>query len=194
MQNAEATPARGDRRGERGTALIEFALVLPLLITLFMLVVELGLLINHRLVVTNVTREGGSIGSRLISIDDGIVTMLASSGQPLDLIGADGRIVVTRITSGETEDEPNPRVTTQLTRGGLGATSTVDPNSPTLGLTPAIYNHLVFNAGNGTADIAEITVVEVFYKHRPVTPLQNVIAGLVLSDGDGTILSSRAVF
>lgn len=181
-------------RNERGSSLIEFALVLPLLITLFMLVVELGLLINSRLIVTNVSREGGSIGSRLMVIDNGLATLLASSGAPLNLGGPDGRIVVTRITSGETEDEPLPRIVTQVATGGLAVPSSVNPNSATLGLSNAIYNHLVYDAGNGTADIAEITIVEVSFKYRPVTPLQNVVRGLVLSDGDGTILTSRSVF
>lgn len=180
--------------GERGSALVEFALVLPLLLSLFMLVVELGLLINGRLIVTNVSREGGSIGSRLPVINDSIAALLQSSGQPLNLAGSDGRIIVTRITSGETEDEWLPRITTRITSGGLSVSSSVDADSPNLGLTDAVYNRLVFDADNGTADIAEVTVVEIYFKHRPITPMQNVIRGLVLADGDGTILSSRAVF
>jgi Flp pilus assembly protein TadG len=182
------------RSGERGSALVEFALVLPLLLTLFMLVVELGLLINGRLIVTNVSREGGSIGSRMTVIDNGLLLMLESSGFPLNLGGTDGRIIVTRVTSGDTEDAPNPRIVRQLTRGALGVSSTVNDDSPNLGLTEAVYNRLVFDPDNGTADIAEVTVVEIYFKHRPVTPMQRVIRGLVLADGDGTILSSRAVF
>jgi Flp pilus assembly protein TadG len=183
-----------DRRHERGTALIELALVLPILLTIVLFTAELGLLIKDRLIVTNVSREGGSLGSRLTTIDNRFLNLMYAAAKPIDLTGNDGRVYVTRITSGVTEADPRPHVTTTLTGGRLGTPSMVDPNATALGLPRTIYDRLTFQPGNGTADIAEITVVEVYYKHRPVTPLQRFMRGLVLSDGDGTILRSKAIF
>jgi Flp pilus assembly protein TadG len=45
-------------KSERGQAMVEFALVLPILIVLFMGVVEFGRIYNSYLVITNASREG----------------------------------------------------------------------------------------------------------------------------------------
>ena len=47
---------------------------------------------------------------------------------------------------------------------------------------------------NQTSDISEITVAEVFYKYRPITPLPNFIEGILLTHGDGIIIGSKSVF
>lgn len=184
----------GDKQGERGTALLELALVLPMLLTILLFVAELGFLIHSRLIVTNVSREGGSLGSRAITLDNRFLTLLESAGKPLNLAGDDGKVIVTRITSGTTDQDPLPRVTTRLSDGRLVVQSMVNGNQPKMGLPAPIYDHLVYRTANGTADIAEVTIVEIFYKHRPVTPLQRFMRDLVLADGDGTILKSRAIF
>jgi hypothetical protein len=75
-----------------------------------------------------------------------------------------------------------------------GQKSKIDPASPTLGLNQKIYDHLVFRERQGTADITDVTVVEVSFKYRPITPLPNFIRGALLADDGGTILTSRAVF
>jgi Flp pilus assembly protein TadG len=49
------------RRSERGNALIEFALVLPLLLIIFAGIVDFGLLFQRSEVVTNAAREGARI-------------------------------------------------------------------------------------------------------------------------------------
>ena len=44
------------------------------------------------------------------------------------------------------------------------------------------------------SDINGITVVETFYKYRPITPLPNFIANIFLTHGDGTIVGSKSVY
>ncbi len=46
-------------RNSRGTAMVEFALILPVLLVLGFAIVDFGLLIQARLIITNVAREGG---------------------------------------------------------------------------------------------------------------------------------------
>ena len=147
-----------------------------------------------RLVLTNVAREGGSIGSRQIPLDAALPTMLVSAAHPLDLNGADGRIYVSRIACGTSAASPQPTIATQLQRGGLAASSGIQAGRANLGLSASLYNHLVYRAANGVADISEVTVVEIVYKYRPITPLSNFVPGLLLPNGDGMIISSRAVF
>lgn len=47
---------------QRGAALVEFAIVLPLLLTLLMGIAEFGLLFYNKQVVTNASREGARAG------------------------------------------------------------------------------------------------------------------------------------
>lgn len=50
------------RSGESGTALIEFAIVLPLLIIILFGTIEFGLLMFNKQVLTNASREGARYG------------------------------------------------------------------------------------------------------------------------------------
>ena len=188
-------PSAG-RNGRRGIALIEFALILPILLILALATVDFGRLVQTRLIVSNVSREGGSLASRQTTVDTSLITVLKESGKPLNLIGADGKIIITRVRAGQSAGAPNPTILTQNSRGTLGRNSTV---GTTIGANPnlvaSIYNHLVFRTANATSDISEVTVVEVFYKYRPITPFPRGFGGsMLLPDGDGMIVWSRAIF
>jgi Flp pilus assembly protein TadG len=180
-------------RRARGVAIAEFVLILPMLLMLMLGALDLGLLTQARLIIANVCREGGSIASRTVALDGSIAALMVSSAQPLQLGGADGRVYVTRIDAGKTAQQPNPTAEPTISTGGLSAASKVA--GATLGLTATVYNHLKFVAGNGTADIPAVTVVEVYYKYHPVTGISKVLLpGLLTSDNGGLIISSRAVF
>jgi hypothetical protein len=181
-------------RGSRGTAIIEFALVLPLLLIIVMGTVDFGHLIQTRLIMTNLSREGASIASRQETLDPSLTNMLVASASPLDMAGVDGRIFMTRIKAGTDVDNPKPTIETQVNRGGLVTTSRISGTKANLGLTDKVYDHLVFNAVNGSADIPEVTVVEVVYKYRPITPLPAFMGGILKQDGGGMIIASKAVF
>ncbi len=180
--------------GSRGTALVEFALVLPLILIMLLATIDFGHLIQTRLIITNVSREGGSIASRQSPIDANLPTMLLASGRPLSLGGPDGKLIITRIKAGESEASPDPAITTRIENGTLGVSSRIDSGQPNFGLSAALYNHLVFDVDKATADISDITVVAVFYKYRPITPIPNFIPGLLQQDGGGFIIGSKAVF
>ncbi len=196
-----APPAASrSRRAQRGAVEIaEFALVLPFILMFIMGTLDLGLLTHARLIVSNISREVGSVASRTINLDATMTNLGIASAQPLDLAGANGRIYVTRIVAGTTSGAPNPTIKTQLQAGGLGAASKAA--GATLGLTSTMYNHLKFNAGNGVADIPQVTVVEVYYKYVPITGFSGWLTswfpgmpGLLTSDNGGIIISSRSVF
>ena len=183
------------RNGRRGVALIEFALILPILIILFLVTVDFGRLIQARLIISNVSREGGSLASRQTTVDTSLTTVLKESGKPLDLIGNYGKIIITRVKAGQSAAAPNPTIATQFSRGTLARNSTIAAGNANLGLVASIYNHLLFKSANATSDIAEVTVVEVFYKYRPITPFPRGFGGgMFLPDTDGMIIWSRAIF
>jgi hypothetical protein len=187
------------RNGSRGTALIEFALILPILIILVMVTVDFGRLIQARLIISNVSREGGSIASRQTTVDTSLITVLKESGKPLNLIGADGKIIITRIRAGQSAGVPNPTIVTQDSRGTLGRNSAIGTVGASPTIAASIYDRLVFKTSTipprAIADIPEVTVVEVFYKYRPITPFARGFGGgMLLPDTDGMIVWSRAIF
>ena len=176
---------------QKGVAAIELAFILPILAIFVFGIIDFGRLIQARLVVANVCREGGSLASRSGNWP-ALITMLQKSGEPLDLAGDLGKIYITEIKAGTSSYYPNPTKTAPTTGGNLAVPSTT--TLPKLGLTDAIYYRLTFDVGLGAPFTDGVTVVEVFYKYKPITPLPHFIENILLSDVDGTIIRSRSVF
>jgi len=190
------------RRRERGASLLELAILLPLLAVMAFGVIDLGRLIHARLVVTNVCREGGSLGSRDILQGQQLISMLQSSATPLNL-QADGRIFITKIKSGLSERNPQPYIDSlnSFSGGSYPVSSNIGTTTGqgVTGLSATLLNHLRFEgAPQNTSDIAEITVVEVFYHYRPITPLPGFVQNNLFPAGPdgvrGILISSRAIF
>jgi len=181
--------------GKKGVAAVEMALILPLMIIMVFVVIDFGRLIQARLVVTNLAREGGNLASRDIQPANSLITMLQAGASPLDLV-ANGRIYIWRINAGTSAQNPDPFIdlTVSVNGGGLSVSSSIGAGQANLGLTPQLYNHLEYNDSNKTADISDVTVVEVFYRYTPITPISKFAPGLFTDIGGSTIISSKAVF
>jgi Flp pilus assembly protein TadG len=181
-------------RNDKGAALIEFCLILPVLVLMVFAIVDIGRLIQARLIITNVTREGGNLASRDIKSGTDLIAMLQSSAGPLDLLSS-GKICISNIEAG-TINNFNPAISglhPQVCRGSLSVSSGINAGV-TLGLTPELYNHLKFKTGVQAAIINGVTVVETFYRYTPITPLPNFITNTIFNVAGGTIIGSRAVF
>ena len=87
---------RSSGGAEPGQATVEFALVLPLLVTVMWLGVESILLVRDQTLVTHAAREGARAASVGGSTADVVRTATSRSG----LIGVDGLDVATAITAG----------------------------------------------------------------------------------------------
>lgn len=184
-------------RNQRGVAAVEFAFILPILAVLIFAVVDFGRFIQARLIITNVSREGANLASRDIKTGADLITMLQSSATPLVLSGALGKICISSVKAGGVDahgDVVDPSIDAQYTGGGSSKTCGTRTGVERLGLSAALYDHLVYDEDNKAPDIAGVTVVEVYYKYKPVTPLPGFISGLFLTDGDGSIMGSKAVF
>ena len=182
------------RDGERGAALLEMALLLPLLVVLAFGVIDLGRLIHARLVVTNVSREGGSLASRDIRVGNDLISMLQSSATPFNL-QTDGRIYVIKIKAGETRYDPLPYIDSRASGGTYSVSSSITGNVGDTpgGLSSTMMNHLTFRTAINTSELSEISIVEVFYHYRPITPLPNIIQNMFPHNG-GILIGSRAIF
>jgi hypothetical protein len=174
----------------RGIAALELAFILPILCMMIFAIVDIGRLVEARLVVTDLSREGANLASRDLKSGTDLLTYLTDSSSPLNM-AASGKIYVTTITAGATAKSPDPTITSQVSTGGLSAASAISAGASDLGLTGAIYNHLVYNSANEVADILGVSVVEVFYQYTPITPLASFVPGM---PGTGAIISSRAIF
>jgi len=181
--------------GARGAAAVELALLLPLIVIIVLGIIEFGQFFTARFIIINVAREGANLCSRDIQSANEIINLMQAAAAPLDLEEF-GRIYVRRISAGATSGDPFPEVdySNSAQDGDLDVSSSV--SGPQFGLSTALYNHLVFNDSEDqmTADIGEVTVVEVFYKYIPITPLSNFIPNLMTRDDGGIIMRSRAVF
>ncbi len=98
---------RGFHRGERGTALIEFTLVLPLLLVVTVAAVDFGRAFYVRNVCEQAAREGVRLRAVTSSADSGLVrqrvqTIMESANitmTELDIAGPDpSRLVTVRVT------------------------------------------------------------------------------------------------
>jgi len=198
MKTMKSTTCR-KRHAERGAALLELAFILPLLVIMVLGVIDLGRLIHARLVVTNISREGGSLASRgRGGTDANLLAMLQSSATPFDLANQ-GLIYITEIGAQDSTATPprnTPYIIRRIQTGALSASSTVvgAENGPLQsGLSSVMVNHLTENPQTGTTDISGVTVVEVFYHYMPITPLPGFVQGL-FPDSGGIIIGSRSVF
>ena len=189
--------ARGRLRNSRGTSIVEFTLVLPLLLVMILALIEFGHLIQCRLIVANVAREGGAIASRTLTIDQSLANLIAVSGHPLLLNSGVGKVVITRIDAGDDPAGVAPTITTSVTSGSFGASSSISAGAGSMGLPANLYQHLIYRTGRPAPgvdgpDVTEMTVVEVFYNYLPITPLFGFIPGLIPKTG--LVLKSRAIF
>jgi Flp pilus assembly protein TadG len=180
--------------GECGVSALEMALILPLILLIVFGIIDFGRLYSARVVLTNLAREGGSLASRDIQSATNLITMLQDGASPLNL-ATSGQIYITKIDAGNSSQNPYPTIDSSSAHGGaLSVQSSIGSNLQYLGLPSDLYQHLVFNNSNNTADISAVTVVEVFYQFTPISPLSNFIPGLLTINGGGKIISSRAVF
>ncbi|OPY06388.1 MAG: TadE-like protein [Syntrophus sp. PtaB.Bin001] len=195
---------------ERGIAVLELAIILPVLLLITFAIIDFGRLFQARLILTNLAREGGSIASRERDLATGtytaadLITMLQNGAFPLNLESS-GHIYIWKIKAAEREkddpktaiDESKPYIDNDNSddSGSLAVQSSIGSNKTYLGLTDEIYSHLEFDTANQTADISEVTVVEVFYRFTPVTPIISISQTFFNTPLlNNMVISSKAVF
>jgi Flp pilus assembly protein TadG len=88
------------RRSERGTAAVEFALVLPLVLVVALALVQTGLLVRDRLLVEAAARAGARAAA--IQEDPGAIRSAALAAAP----SLDGTAVALAVTRSNVRGEP----------------------------------------------------------------------------------------
>ena len=214
MTNAIRTPngCKGAGRSEHGTATVELAIILPVILMILFAIVDIGMLIDARLVVTRLAQLGGSLGSRDLPTSGtppafdpiALISLLQKAASPLDFEKDSkkwGKIYVWKIDAG-TASSTLPTIHSTTLDGTLKdrnlndvtGSITSDTLCSVLGGSAGLCDSLTYKSTNGMAEIPEVTVVEVFYKYQFITPLVRFIPSLPIGSDAGFILSSRAVF
>src|SRR5579872_3759807 len=148
------------KQNEEGIAYFEFALMLPLLISLFMGAIEVTryILITQKVQKVSMTVADVVAQAQTISNADMTTIVLAASQimQPYSF-GANGYVIITSVTQNGAQTPANPPVVSWQYNGG--GTMTPAPNSRigVPGGTAVLPNNLPLNAGDN------IIVTEVFY-------------------------------
>jgi hypothetical protein len=90
-------------KGEKGTASVEFALVLPLLLLMLFLIIEFSIILYDKAVITNASREGarsGIVYSAAPRVNVGAITSTVSNYCASNLISFSPSTPVTTVPSG----------------------------------------------------------------------------------------------
>jgi hypothetical protein len=165
-------------RNRRGTAILEAAFLLPVLVVILLIMVDLCTLLDEQLSLTHLSREAAGVLSRGAEFTEVFDAIKAADGH-LDLDGTNGQVILTRVGYDEDGD---PIIVAQETMGGLGHQSSV-------GSSPA--DPASIPNGRTVPGNMPLVIVEVYTKQPHF--LGNLSLENYSGDGD-ILLSSRAAF
>ena len=150
--------------GQNGQALLELALVLPLLVLLVLGVFDFSRAILAKNIITNVSREGASLASRSSIPPEDIMNSLAYTALPLDMNDR-GMMYITKITGVKHGNRIDPTII-NATDQFRWKNKTSPPSK--IGM-PSGANTIANNLGSLTLNEDDtVYVVEVFYNYKSI--------------------------
>ena len=166
-----AVPSRAVR-GKRAQAIVETALLFPLLCLLVMGSVDFGRVFYYSVAITNAAREGARHGVYYDPTYNG-----GAGGNPWDNDSGVLSAIQQEVPSGSLSInliEPNPPTATHCLTGGTPYPSAYYPTQANTG-----FVYICFNDGDGntTAPQGGTIRVTVLYNFTPVTPIIQSVVG-----------------
>ena len=146
-------------RGEKGQALVEAAIVLPLLLLILLGLIESGngLAIKHKMAV--LSREGANIASRGSSLQE-TLDVVMNGGDEIQLSGNGGAIISRIVVTAGT-----PVVMNQLAYSGFEGRSRLglpDSTAVALETVPLTEGQILY-------------AVEILFEYKPLTPVGSIV-------------------
>ena len=176
-------------RSQKGMATVEFTGVALVLMVVAFGIVEFGSLIQAQAVVTNVTREGGSLASRDLKNGSDLFDLLEASTWPLNFACPPGdsgcsqtaqdqtfKIYIAKVNAGDS-GSPSPTCTVEESGDlvGIGVVSPADDPDGRCDLTQDLWNLLTYSGTYSTSPLSQLTVVKIYYQHDPLTPMAELL-------------------
>jgi hypothetical protein len=177
-----ARSGRSGRSGrESGQALLEFALVVPLVMVMVLGVIEVSYALLDQHVVTKLTREGSNLISRDTSLSDAATAMASISSSPVNFTDGSSKVIFSVVKNVATVGASNYNKAVLYQRyayGTMSGASILNNSGGTFGSAPD------FSAANSDNDTSlQITnlpttmplggmlyVTEIYTKHPLITP------------------------
>jgi len=161
---------------DRGTSVLEFALLLPLLLLLLIGMVDLCVLLDSELRLTHLSREAANVFSRGAGFDETFAALANADGN-LQLDGWNGRAILTKISLHPTTGAP--MITAQRTMGGLNRSSSVGTLPPGATSAPAsVPNGRVIPPNMSLVVVELFSQQQHFYGRSRLAPGQgNIVLG-----------------
>lgn len=171
--------------GSRGQAVIEFALVMPLVLLVALGVIELGYALLDQHVVTKLTREGSNLISRNTSIEEAVTAMQGMTTTPVNF-NTSSKLIFSVIRKGSTTGTANYDKEILYQRHEFGALTGVQSVLSTVGAgsyrgapdyeannadTDANLQILNLPANLSVPRGGYLYVTEVYTQHPLITPL-----------------------
>jgi len=170
------------RRGEAGQALIELAMLLPLLVLIVLGVVELSYALLDLHVTTSFSREGSNLISRNTSLQDAVTAMRQMTSRPINLEDGSSKIifsVVRRIGTTTAANYNRDVLYQRYEYGSFPASSRLTGGGGAFGPGPDFQavdpnNDSGLRVGNLPVTLTTggtLYITEVFTRHVTLTPL-----------------------
>jgi hypothetical protein len=159
-----------------GQGLVELAITLPILLIMFLGLIELSLALRAQLVLVNANREAARLAARGTFTDKQIARQaLVSFGQqlPATTLGLHPNtgIIITRFHIPEDPAREAYYYHPIYTTGTLTYTSRIDPDTELIALRSqnnAFNNDLVSAHEDAVRTVHDVVFVEIFYYHHQV--------------------------
>ena len=169
-------------KNDRGQAMVELALALPLILLLLLGVIEVSYALLDQHVVTKLTREGSNLISRDATLQDAVVAMTKMGTRPVDFTKSSTVIfsVIKRVPTAGAANFNKDILYQRTSYGAFAATSKLSTRgSGSFGGSP---DYQANNSDNDTnlqitnlppvvrRLAGKLYVTEVFTKHTLITP------------------------
>lgn len=176
-------PWRRSHPPSRGQALVEFALVIPIFLLVFISLIEFAMLLNANLAINFASREASLEAAEAGDAQDADCIILRAIERSVVAPTNAGLITQVRIFEADRQGIEMPGRASVYTR--TGSTTCVLPDTTTVtvpysigaaGYQPATRCNMLAGCGNATALIDQVGV-EISYLYHWHTPLGNLIGG-----------------